>query len=114
MMAAVYSTVSSGSLPGSASQELGAFGWLADDGLAVPVVSGFEREPDAGVGACGVALADGQGKVHGGGASVMPVSSLVSRTAASRMFSPSSRFWVPITLSQSLTWCLVLDEGRSG
>jgi hypothetical protein len=22
--------------------------------------------------------------------------------------------WVPITLSQPLTWCLVLDEGRSG
>src|SRR5712691_4248256 len=52
--------------PRVSPQELGASVRLADGGLAVPV-AGFEREPDAGVGACGVALVDGQGQAHGGG-----------------------------------------------
>jgi len=47
-------------------QELGAFDWLADDGLAVPMI-GFERESDAGVGACGIALVDGQDQAQGVG-----------------------------------------------
>lgn len=75
---------------GVGPHELGAFGWLANDGLAVPV-AGFEREPDAGVRGAEVALVDGQGQAQGSGSRAIPVSSLVSRMPAWSMFSPSAQ-----------------------
>ncbi len=79
-------------VPWGGPQELGASVRLADGRLAVPV-TGFEREPDAGVGACaGLRWWMDRARRMTAGSSVMPVSSLASRMAASRMCSPSSRW----------------------